>query len=65
MVTPRPRQDNDAGKRKSNPKTEGDKIVVNASPERVAAAVASQLEQLYEPDVQQAALAPTTLKQLH
>jgi hypothetical protein len=29
---------------------EGDKIIVNASPERVAAAVATQLDQLHEPD---------------
>jgi hypothetical protein len=31
---------------------EGDKIIVNASPERVGAAVASQLEQLHDLDVQ-------------
>lgn len=30
---------------------EGDKIIINASPERVAAAVAAQLNQLHEPDV--------------
>jgi hypothetical protein len=29
---------------------EADKIVVNASPQRVAAAVAAQLEKLHEPD---------------
>jgi hypothetical protein len=31
---------------------EGDKIIVNASPERVGAAVASQLEQLHDLDIQ-------------